>query len=128
MSKYTLTIEGDFEKGDCYSCPLSHESYDIDGERVPACAPFERSATCPLEVVAENETTGEQTGWIPTSERMPEKEYDAVLGITDKGYYSVMIYTTEHGFRTSDICCEGELVVAWMPLPEPYKKGGGIDA
>lgn len=124
--EYIVKINGEFEKGDCYSCPLSHESYNIDGERVPACAPFERSVTCPLEVVTENETPGEQTGWIPTSERLPETGtlsliYLKIFEITIIGQFS------KNDNYWEDSCgCKWavEEAAAWMPLPEPYKKGG----
>lgn len=65
-------------------------------------------------------------GWIPCSERLPEKygEYlccdtygNFVLGFpsesdtSDTGF----IVETEHEY-----CYD---IIAWMPLPEPYKKG-----
>ena len=60
-------------------------------------------------------------GWIPVEERMPEKEYDTVLCVTDQNYYFVGVYNQEYGFRTGDIETEGK-VVAWRPLPESYQK------
>lgn len=63
---------------------------------------------------------GSNDGWIPCSERLPEEEYDTVLAVTDRNHYCVAVYTTEHGFRTMDIDCEGDFV-AWQPLPESYK-------
>lgn len=59
-------------------------------------------------------------GWIPVEERLPEKEYDTVLCVTDKNYYLVCVYNKEIGFRTSDFLVEGE-IVAWRPLPELYQ-------
>ena len=59
-------------------------------------------------------------GWIPVEKRLPEKEYDTVLCVTDQNYYFVGVYNQEYGFRTGDIEAEGK-VVAWRPLPEPYK-------
>lgn len=59
-------------------------------------------------------------GWIPCSERMPEKEYDTVLCVTDTNHYFVGVYNREFGFRTGDIDADGN-VIAWHPLPEPYK-------
>ena len=64
----------------------------------------------------------EQTSWIPVSERLPEKQ----------GWYLVTdaaggMRMTEHSFFVPQ---EGEMeepywdymnVVAWMPLPQPYK-------
>ena len=58
-------------------------------------------------------------GWIPVEERLPEKEYDTVLCVTDQNYYFVGVYNQEYGFRTGDIEAEGK-VVAWRPLPDPY--------
>ena len=58
-------------------------------------------------------------GWIPVEERLPEKEYDTVLCVTDQNYYFVGVYNQEYGFRTGDIEAEGK-VVAWHPLPDPY--------
>ena len=31
-------------------------------------------------------------GWIPVEERLPEKEYDTVLCVTDKNYYLICVY------------------------------------
>lgn len=58
----------------------------------------------------------EQTTWIPVSERLPE----------DSGYY---IATTKCRWGNESFVmfyCDGmdwERVIAWMPLPEPYRKG-----
>lgn len=59
-------------------------------------------------------------GWIPVEERLPEKEYDTVLCVTDQNYYLVCVYNKEIGFRISDFLVEGE-IVAWRPLPELYQ-------
>lgn len=60
----------------------------------------------------------EQTRWIPVSERLPEKE----------GLYLVSV-KNEHDRRYSKTCWfhgddnwfARQDVIAWMPLPEPYK-------
>ena len=62
-------------------------------------------------------------GWIPCSERLPEEEADVLLSLR-----SLDVYT---GFRANAEGCfyidgdgyvEYENVIAWMPLPEPYKE------
>ena len=58
-----------------------------------------------------------KTKWISVEKRLPEREYDTVLCKTDKNHYFVAVYNKEYGFRTGDICEEGE-VTDWMPLPE----------
>ena len=69
--------------------------------------------------------------WIPCSERLP-KSYVEVLVCDDYGWINLGAY------RPCDVSedCSGwsihahtkigtEEVVAWMPLPEPYKEGAG---
>lgn len=55
MSKYTLTIEGNFEKGDCYSCPLALIAYDLFRDDDPHCMADCESENCPLEEVKQGE-------------------------------------------------------------------------
>ena len=59
-------------------------------------------------------------GWISVEERLPEEEYYPALCVTNENYYCVAVYNKTHGFRTGDICTVGE-IVAWRPLPEPYR-------
>jgi NAD-dependent SIR2 family protein deacetylase len=64
MSKYTITIEGDFEKGECEKCPLSLMEYDLFHDDEWHCMTGGESSNCPLEevVVAKNATVeGEWT-------------------------------------------------------------------
>ena len=61
----------------------------------------------------------EENDWIPVEERLPEKEYDTVLCVTDKNYYLVCVYNKNIGFRISDFNMEGR-IVAWRPLPDLY--------
>ena len=62
-------------------------------------------------------------GWIACSDRLPEEEADVLLSLR-----SLDVYT---GFRANAEGCfyidgdgyvEYENVMAWMPLPEPYKE------
>ena len=59
MSKYTLTIEGDFEKGECYGCPLSYTTSDIHYDETEFCVLGANYNDCPLEEVKQGE-------WIKT--------------------------------------------------------------
>ena len=54
MSKYTITIEGDFEKGDCWECPISYDTTDIYGDYTMRC-PVVDCDDCPLEEVKQGE-------------------------------------------------------------------------
>lgn len=65
--------------------------------------------------------------WIPCSDRMPEEDMDVIIstnsGLVCKGMYTERYgyamrkgFMTEYGFRID------KSVLAWQPLPEPYRK------
>lgn len=70
--------------------------------------------------------------WIPCSERLPEEEKKSYLVCTDAGYLHQCRWTNINPFWPNltttwhwnifDIPQYSE-VIAWMSLPEPYKKG-----
>lgn len=70
--------------------------------------------------------TPKQPGWIPVTERLPENDNDVL--VTDGEDCAVAYWRTDaqawddsmHGW------CDlyGLEVVAWMPLPAPYREGG----
>ena len=71
----------------------------------------------------------EQKRWIPCSERLPENDFtDVLICVHDKrkgcenDFYVIQAYTAEkHWFPTLHVDMMDFYVVAWMPLPEPYK-------
>lgn len=66
--------------------------------------------------------------WTPCSERLPEEDYDTVLVWLDTKIYDIAIWNHEYGFRPWYAAHFMEAtpewkgkVVAWQPLPEPYR-------
>lgn len=68
------------------------------------------------------------SGWIPCSERLPE---DCVMCLVtlDNGDVCLGVYRNDDGEWLSRMS-QGQIwytssnnIIAWMPLPEPYKKG-----
>lgn len=65
--------------------------------------------------------------WIPCSERLPETSV-YVLATTNKGIITTAIiregktHNERYWWHRRSEFLEGE-IVAWMPLPEPYKEG-----
>jgi hypothetical protein len=56
--------------------------------------------------------------WIPVSERLPEEmgTYMTTIDYGEHGLVTGQRYYYGRGLKWNDEC-----VIAWMPLPEPYK-------
>ena len=73
--------------------------------------------------------------WIPCSERLPENDNEVLITVWDaeddyvevyKGFYQGHEWWTQWCHGCSKIKgepCGENIVIAWMPLPEPYKGG-----
>ena len=67
--------------------------------------------------------------WIPCSEKLPESTNTVIVSVRDESGYTSFDYTS-HGWMTTDKeywIVDDEInnyVVAWMPLPEPYREEG----
>ena len=75
-----------------------------------------------MALCADEGSSEDQTEWISVSERMPE--YDEDIIITHEGSMGQPITSVSYfdgDFRTEDGDGYFSEVVAWMPLPEPYK-------
>ena len=68
-----------------------------------------------------------ENGWIPVSERLPEKCEDVLTSVKFTGClgrygtFKKIGHIDYYGKWSGD--CIGGEVIAWMPLPEPYKEG-----
>ena len=65
----------------------------------------------------------EMSRWIPCSERMPDKSgtYLASTNMGDVGL-AECDWDYEYGMYWSAEYLDVDAIVAWMPLPEPYKE------
>lgn len=62
-----------------------------------------------------------ETQWIPCSERLPEDNTDVIVcfysgTVTEMRYWGNGIFQGIYEHTT-------KVIVAWMPLPEPYREG-----
>lgn len=66
-----------------------------------------------IQMLDEKAFTQPKTGWIPVSERLPK----------ENGYYltTTMYHKVYCDYWEEDRFNRTEAVIAWMPLPEPYK-------
>ena len=69
-----------------------------------------------------------ENGWIPVSERLPEiKSYEKCYLVTDGKFIWMAYWTPGKEWIFADCTnCKNKIdwtdVVAWQPLPEPYKE------
>ncbi len=82
-----------------------------------------------LEALALEQET--KTGWIPVSERLPANGMDVVFCADNETHSGAFIIGLNAGFYDYRLCKDIEPnggyfhfsdVIAWMPLPEPYKE------
>nr|DAM71852.1 MAG TPA: Protein of unknown function (DUF551) [Caudoviricetes sp.] len=70
-----------------------------------------------------------ENGWIPVSERLPEikMDYKECYLVTDGRFCWMAYYVSEKEWILADCTdCKNKIdwtgIVAWRPLPEPYKE------
>ena len=94
---------GDFCYGECGECPVQ-ECFD-------KLAAYEDTGLEPEEIM-----DGKMlTGWILVEERLPVNE-SHVLATFDDGFVATVTYSGDW-----ELWEDSGDVIAWMPLPEPYK-------
>lgn len=61
--------------------------------------------------------------WIPVTERLPEVSLNSVLGWDKNFKRCCLVQYDGYGFKLNS----GQYmdIIAWMPLPEPYRKEQG---
>lgn len=63
--------------------------------------------------------------WIPCSEKLPIEEWETYITTHEDGSVQIHSYTHKDGFVFNwNTDKPNSKVVAWMPLPEPYKPEG----
>lgn len=87
-------------------------------------------ANCIDDVIDEQPTIEVAPRWIPCSERLPEEQKKSYWVCTDSGYQCECRWTNINHFWTQPTTDwhwhpmdvpQYTRIVAWMPLPEPYK-------
>lgn len=65
---------------------------------------------------------GDCCGWIPVEERLPDSRKEIVLACDRKGVIALAWFEGNKWFRITTFTGDWDYkVVAWMPLPEPYR-------
>ena len=115
----------------CGACPIKEKCDEvqetIDDEMTDLCA--ETMRVIAKEIV-QDVAKEYNNGWIPCSERLPDKAGYEVLATLENsfGQRRVTIIFTGYGDESFWHCNNKEYdleawkVIAWQPLPEPYKE------
>lgn len=109
-----------FPKDVDWEAPVNTNEYVCECiDNAPTIEPFEK-----IGVIC-NENCGykPQGEWIPVSERLPEESLNSVIGWDAYRERCVFIQYIDGHFQITGNN-ESFNIVAWRPLPEPYKKGG----
>ena len=87
--------------------------------RLEELKPYEDTSLTPeqIQLLKERDTAGDNDGWIPVEERLPDNN-ENVLVTTDMGLIASGYIA--HGTWITDQ--EPDYPIAWRPLPEPYRQ------
>jgi len=99
----------------CTDCPL----YDKDNHRCPRF-----NAVIPTAIedaLAELLSEQPEQRWIPVSERLPEEDFLATTEWGDVTYASVSGGDSDIYIHEGNTNADWSDIIAWQPLPEPYK-------
>lgn len=92
-----------------------HEEYRDERMTIADCLDRFTDEGCPTEGKPKQQ-------WIPVSERLPEECGDYLVTKKTIGWNCEEYQTNDIAYYDSDGFHKADTVVAWMPLPEPYKE------
>lgn len=86
-------------------------------EKFSCCGYIEEDTDKLLKVINDLPPVQPEQRWIPCKLGNPKK-YGCYRVTTNDGTVTFRWYTTVHGWE-----CHSDEVIAWMPLPAPYREG-----
>lgn len=106
-----------------HNCNKYHKGLTYFGysSKSLAYGSHERCSECDKDhYIAELEEKNNMS-WIPVSERLPEDDGMYIACFDDDFITAVMYITDRQGAQDWELWADSGDVVAWMPLPEPYR-------
>ena len=105
---------------------LSH--VDFDSTIQNSLENFLKAITNEAIEIVKQEAEQCNNGWIPCSEKLPELRKDVLVTVKYTGFMGMHGYWIKTGHMEAENDwwgdCAGGEVIAWQPLPEPYRSKG----
>ena len=105
---------------------LSH--VDFDSTIQNSLDNFLKAITNEAIEIVKQEAEQYNNGWIPCSEKLPELRKDVLVTVKYTGFMGMHGYWIKTGHMEAENDwwgdCAGGEVIAWQPLPEPYRSKG----
>ena len=103
---------------------LSH--VDFDSTIQNSLENFLKAITNEAIEIVKQEAERYNNGWIPCSEKLPDVRQDVLVTVKYTGFMGMHGYWIQTGHMEAENDwwgnCAGGEVIAWQPLPEPYKE------
>ena len=105
---------------------LSH--VDFDSTIQNSLENFLKAVTNEAIEIVKQEAEKYNNGWIPCSEKLLELRKDVLVTVKYTGFMGMHGYWIKTGHMEAENDwwgdCAGGEVIAWQPLPEPYRSKG----
>ena len=103
---------------------LSH--VDFDSTIQNSLENFLKAITNEAIEIVKQEADKYNNGWIPCSEKLPDVRQDVLVTVKYTGFMGMHGYWIKTGHMEAENDwwgdCAGGEVIAWQPLPEPFKE------
>ena len=103
---------------------LSH--VDFDSTIQNSLENFLKAITNEAIEIVKQEAERYNNGWIPCSEKLPDVRQDVLVTVKYTGFMGMHGYWIKTGHMEAENDwwgdCAGGEVIAWQPLPEPFKE------
>ena len=75
------------------------------------------------QLIDEQPTIEPEQRWIPCSERLPDEYGEYLVAKHTIGWDCEEYVSNDIAYFDNDGFHKADMVIAWMPLPEPYQEG-----
>ena len=103
---------------------LSH--VDFDSTIQNSLENFLKAVTNEAIEIVKQEAEKYNNGWIPCSEKLPDVRQDVLVTVKYTGFMGMHGYWIKTGHMEAENDwwgdCAGGEVIAWQPLPKPFKE------